>query len=65
LPEGLVSFGFGLLHDEAALVFGDRVGRLADVGEVVIIGGILALILLEEFVVLGLVGGLEYSESDK
>ena len=62
LSGWFVAFGIGLLHDEAAVVFGREVALIGYVGEGGIGRGVLAFEVLEKLVILGLVGRFENSE---
>jgi hypothetical protein len=62
LSGWFVAFRIGLLHDEAAVVFGREVALIGDVSEGGVRRGVLAFEVLEKLVVLGLVGRLENSE---
>ncbi len=62
LSGWFVSFGISLLHDVAAVIFGGEVALIGDVGKGGIGRGVLAFVVLEKLVVLGLVGRFEDSE---
>lgn len=53
------------MHDEAALIFGDGIAGMTDVRKSLISWRGIALILLEELMILGLVGWLKDSELGK
>jgi hypothetical protein len=62
LSGWFVAFRIGLLHDDAAVVFGWEVALIGDVSEGGIGRGVLAFEVFEKLVVLGLVSRLENSE---